>query len=70
LSSEMIMLLNLALMGLAIYGAIRLSQRRRQNQRPKRKSEIDIVDDKFSALSQELKELAERLQRERAERMQ
>lgn len=64
----MAMLLNLGLMGLAIYGLVRLSKRRRQSLRPKRKSEIDVVNDKFTSLSEELKELDARLQKERAER--
>lgn len=67
MSAEMTMVLNLALTGLAIYVLVRLTQRRQKN-RPKRKSEIDIADDKLTQMATELKELDARLQEERAQR--
>lgn len=67
LSPLMTMILNVILLVLAIYLFIRLFQRRAKN-RPKHKNEMDIANDKLTAMSDELKELDVRLKRERAER--
>ncbi|MGE5381284.1 MAG: hypothetical protein ACM3NT_09505 [Methylocystaceae bacterium] len=67
MSSEMTMVLNLALTGLAIYALVRLAKRRSKN-RPKRHSEMDVMNDKLTNMSNELKELDERLMKERNER--
>ncbi|MGE5455000.1 MAG: hypothetical protein ACM3O9_07380 [Methylocystaceae bacterium] len=66
--SEITMLLNLGLMGLAIYGIIRLAKKRKLNRPVRRKTEIDIVDDKLSNMANELKVLDARLKKEWAER--
>lgn len=67
MSAEVTMILNLALTGLAIYALVRLSKRRQKN-RPKRKSEMDIMNDKLTQMSNELKELDNRLKSERENR--
>lgn len=66
--SEITMLLNLGLMGLAIYGIVRLAKKRKLKRPVRRKTEIDIVDDKLSNMANELKVLDARLKKEWAER--
>lgn len=64
MSHQLVIISNVVLLLLALYAFVRLIKRRMRN-RPRRKNEMELMNERLTSMEQELKELDKRLKAER-----